>query len=115
MKQYLIPMKPGFLKIAESKPAAPSRPLTKFDAESVWSTPSGLIGATAEGSSAATASTQAQAEAFVTDETVWADSAVVVPGTTSPTTVWHLNLLRFSGRGTKTAGEIYQEYGGPAH
>ena len=38
-EQYLIPLKPGFLRL-EQPPVPPSRPFTKFDAESVWQTPS---------------------------------------------------------------------------
>jgi uncharacterized protein (DUF1330 family) len=111
-EQYLIPLKPGFLRL-ESRPApAPARPFAQFDAETVWSTPNGLVGDAAEGSSPATSSTREQAAAFVADATIGAESPVVVPGTTSPTTVWHLNLLRFSDRDTATPGATYLNYGG---
>ena len=105
-EQYLIPLKPGFLRLKQP-PVPPSRPLTKFDAESVWQIPSGLIGEAAEGASSATSSTRQQAVDFVNDVVIGAESPLVVPGTTSPTTVWHLNLLQFSDRGTSTPGDIY--------
>lgn len=111
-EQYLIPLKPGLLRL-ETRPAPPpTRDIVTFDEETVWTTPNGLVGDTAVGSSPTTSSTREQAAGFVNDATIGSESAVIVPGTTSPTTVWHLNLLRFSDRDTKHPGAIYQNYGG---
>ena len=91
-EQYLIPMKPGFLKLGRA-PAAPQRPLKRFDSESVWATPNGLVGGAGEGSSEVTSSTQKQAVAFVDDAVIGADSAVVVPLSTQHQTFFDWFVL----------------------
>ena len=110
-EQYLIPLKPGFLRLETRPPPPPARPFAKFDAETVWQTPNGLVGDAAEGASPATSSTQHQAVDFVNDMVIGAESPPVVPGTSSRTTVWHLNLLRFSDRHTSNPGGVYLNYG----
>lgn len=97
VEQYLIPIRPGFRLSPPPRPAA--RPFTAFTPESVWATPSGLVGAGAEGARVGeTSSTRAQAEGFVRDPVITAGSAAV-PGSGSPHAVWHLNLLRHKDRG----------------
>eukprot|EP01048_Picozoa_sp_COSAG05_P009982 COSAG05_NODE_853_length_6963_cov_5.582314_6_plen_266_part_00 len=99
-RQFLIPIKPGFWKL-DSPAAQLSRPLRTFSPESVWTTPSGLVGGAAENSRVGvTSGTQPQSAAFVADATI---------GSTN--IVWHLNLLRFSDRGVgETPGTVYSNY-----
>ena len=99
-QQYLIPLRPGFFRLDSPAPQA-SRPLQSFTPENAWTTPSGLVGDTAEHSRIGiTSGTQPQSVAFVADTTIGSSNIV-----------WHLNLLRFSDRGGDSpAGTIYSNY-----
>lgn len=101
-QQYLIPMRPGWFRIDNPAPP-PTRPITHFTVDNVWSTPNGMVGSSTEGArEGETSATREQVEAFVKDARI---------GDTN--LVWHLNLLKFhEDGGEATYGKYAKAQGG---